>query len=103
MPHPRANGPSRNTSTERDIADFHMGDFDPELSRGISLARMVLPEGELTRRFLFSWASLLAGISHLRLPRDSTRRRDLLIKWLDDNYDVLHPFVTLFQLVPEED
>jgi hypothetical protein len=101
MPHPKPNGPSRTTTSERDIADFHLGDFNPELSRGMSLARMVLPEGELTRRLLFSWASLLAGISHLRLPRDSTRRRDLLIKWLDENYDTLEPFVHLFELVPD--
>jgi hypothetical protein len=101
MTHPRSNGPSRTTTSERDIAEFQLGDFNPELSRGMSLARMVLPEGELTRRILFSWATLLAGLAHLRLPRNSTRRRDLLIKWLDDNYDELKPFATLCQMVPD--
>jgi hypothetical protein len=88
--------------SERDIAELNLGDFVPDNSRGMILARRFLPEGEMTRRLLFSCASLLAGIAHQRLPRDSTRRRDLLIKWLDDNYDVLRPYVDFFQLIPED-
>jgi hypothetical protein len=94
--------PSRTTMTEHDVAQVHLGNFNADGSRGMTLARMILPEGELTRRLLFSLASLLAGISHQRLPRDSTRRRDLLVKWLDDNCDLLSPYIPLFELVPED-
>ena len=83
---------------EREIADLRLGTFIAEGSRGMQLLQRIYPRGELTRRSLYSFASLLAALSGVKLARDFTRRKDLLIKWLDDNYDDLEPYSRFFVL-----
>lgn len=83
---------------EREIADLRLGTFIAEGSRGMQLLQRIYPRGELTRRSLYSFASLLAALSGIKLARDFTRRKDLLIKWFDDNYDELEPYSRFFVL-----
>ncbi|OHT11003.1 hypothetical protein TRFO_19497 [Tritrichomonas foetus] len=81
----------RSVANEKDIARILLGDFKPEGSRGLQLLRMVAPK-DITRESLIALCKSLSFFSHIRLERNYTRRRDLLIKWCDDNYDSLLPF-----------
>jgi hypothetical protein len=91
----------RGTMSERNIADFWQGHFKAEGSRGEALLREFCPDGDMTRRSLYTFASLLASVAGVPLSRDLTRRRDLLVKWVDDNCDALRPYLSFFRLTPE--
>ena len=93
--------PNRSLMSEKQIADFRQGRFVPDGSRGKSLLEN-LYDGELTRRSLYSFTTLLAALAGIKLPRDFTRRKDLLIKWLDDNYDKVQPYAQFFKLYPQQ-
>jgi hypothetical protein len=85
--------PSPCRSTEHDRADYHQGDFAACGSRGLQLIREKFPVGLLSRRLLLSFATIVSGLSNRRLPRDFTRRQILLLKWLDQEYDAIKPYV----------
>jgi hypothetical protein len=86
--------------TERDIADATLGNFHAENSRAAQRLGRMYPHGDLTRRSLYSFASLLGALAGVKLPRDFTRRKDLLLKWFDDNFDALEPYLRFFDLDP---
>ena len=92
--------PNRATMKEREIADLRLGTFVAEGSRGMELLQRIYPSGELTRRSLYSFASLIAALSGIKLGRDYTRRKELLIKWFDENYYALEPYSKFFVLEP---
>jgi hypothetical protein len=91
---------NRANMSERDIADFRLGGFRAERSRAAERLRELYPYGDLTRRSLYSLASLLSALSDVKLPRDFTRRKELLVKWFDDNFDALETFLRFFELDP---
>jgi hypothetical protein len=86
--------------SERDIANFRLGDFHAESSRAAQKLRTLYPHGDLTRRSLCSFASLVSALADVKLARDFTRRRELLIKWFEDNYEALEPYLAFFELDP---
>jgi hypothetical protein len=86
--------------TERDIADLRLGDFQANESRAAQKLGILYPHGELTRRSLYSFASLVATLAGVKLPRDYTRRKDLLLKWFDDNFETVEPYLRFFDLDP---
>jgi hypothetical protein len=90
--------PNRALMRERDIADFRLGGFHAEGSRAARRLRAMFPQGELTRRSLYSFASLVGALGGVTLPRDFTRRKELLVKWFDDNFDALEPYLGFFRL-----
>jgi hypothetical protein len=92
--------PNRSVMTEHDIADARLGDFNPEGSRGEAIVRQIYPEGELTRRSLYSFASVLSALANVPLQRDLTRRKSLLVKWFDEHYSTLEPFMVFITLRP---
>jgi hypothetical protein len=53
---------------------------------------------ELTRAITITIAGVLSIRANVPLPRGATRKRDLVIKWLDDNFDGLSPFAPLINL-----
>jgi hypothetical protein len=97
------NSPSvtnRASMTERNIAEFQLDAFQPESSRAAQRLRVFYPHGDLTRRALCSFATVLAVLAGVTLPRDLTRRRNLLMKWFDDHFDALEPYLQFFELDP---
>jgi hypothetical protein len=91
---------NRASMTERDIAELRLGDFHSETSRAARRLRELFPFGELTRRSLYSFATLIGALADVKLNRDFTRRRELLIKWFDDNFDALEPYLGFFEFDP---
>jgi hypothetical protein len=86
--------------SERDIAELRLGVFQAASSRAAHRLRLMYPHGDLTRRALYSFASLLSFLTGVKLARDFSRRKDLLVKWLDDNFDTLEPYLQFFELDP---
>jgi hypothetical protein len=72
--------------------------FKPEGSRGEALLRQLCPQGELSRRSLYSVVSILSAITGIPLERDMTRRKGLLVKWLDQHCDFVEPFLKFIEL-----
>jgi hypothetical protein len=85
--------------TEREVADFRLGQFSATGSRGLDFLRQAFPTGELTRRSMYSLATVLAALASVRLERDFARRKELLIKWFDDNLEALEPFLPFVELI----
>jgi hypothetical protein len=85
--------------SERAIADLRLGTFSSQGSRGLEMLHRMFPSGEMTRRAMYSFASILGALANVRLERDFSRRKDLLVKWFDDNYDVLEPFLHFVELI----
>jgi hypothetical protein len=86
--------------SERAVADARLDGFTVDGSRGQALVRRIYPRGELTRRSLYSFASILSALAGVALQRDMTRRKSLLVKWLDMNCDLLEPYLTFVELIP---
>jgi hypothetical protein len=42
--------------------------------------------------------SVLAALTHIRHERDFGRRKDLLLKWVNDNCDALDPHAAFIKL-----
>jgi hypothetical protein len=93
--------PLRGRISEQELADFNQGSFMAEGSRGLSLIREKFPDGFLSRRLLLSFATIISGLANRPLPRDLTRRQILLLKWLDDGYDALKPYMQFVTIVQD--
>jgi hypothetical protein len=78
--------------TEHDTAEFLLGDFQASTSRTVEQLREIYPHGTWTRDSLSSFATVIGTIAGVRVGRNFTRRKDLLIKWFEDHYDVLEPY-----------
>jgi hypothetical protein len=87
----------RENMTEKQIANVRQGSFEAQGSRGAQLIAQICPI-DLTRRSLYSLVSVLSALADVRFERDFGRRKDLLIKWVDDNYDALAPWAPFIQL-----
>jgi hypothetical protein len=81
----------RSQLSEKEIADRHLGDFKAEESRGLALLNRIYPKTAMTRHSMSALAVILSNVFDIPLERDSSRRKDLLIKWFDDHYDKLEP------------
>jgi hypothetical protein len=85
--------------TERAIAEMRLGEFSAQGSRGLQLLQQMFPRSDMTRRSMYSLATILGALANVPLERDFSRRKELIIKWFDDNYDALEPFLRFIELV----
>jgi hypothetical protein len=84
---------------ERAIADAKLDGFHEDGSRGQALLERIYPGGHLTRRALYSFLSIISALAGVPLERHMTRRRSLLVKWLDVNYDCLEPYIKFVEFI----
>jgi hypothetical protein len=70
---------------------MRLGSFDAQGSRGQRLLSELWPDCGITRQSLYSFASLIGA-----LACDVIRRKDLLVKWLTDNFNELQLFLGMF-------
>jgi hypothetical protein len=80
---------------------MHLGKFNPEGSDGLSFLLSLCPCRNLTRESFIILAQVFSILTSISFPRDFSRRRDLVIKWFDDNLDQIRPFSPLFILEAE--
>lgn len=87
---------------ERSEVDERLRGFDMEHCQ----AYRELEKRNLARRThaaLLSIAQVIAKCLNLNIDRESRRRKKLLIKWYDDNLDVVLPALDKLELVFESD
>jgi hypothetical protein len=89
---------SRGLHKEKDVADALTGTFNPSESRGLHLIERLSAGKELSREQMIGLAHIFSVLAKIDFPRDFTRRRDLLVKWFDDHFEVLEPFATVIHL-----
>ena len=77
--------------SESKRADAMLGNFDAKKSRGYQFILGILSE-PISLSSLISLATIISFLSGIPFSRDYTRRKDLVIKWFDDNYDDIFPF-----------
>lgn len=87
--------------TEREISKLHLGPFTAEGSPGLTFLESLSPGHSLTQESLIIIARICSIISGVRLPRDFTRRRDLVIKWFNDHLEMIQPVGRLLKLEVE--
>lgn len=85
---------------EKDRANDLQGDFRLDGTRAEEFLHSQVPGGRIDRKQLCRYLQILGLISGVKLPRDYTRRRALLFKWIDDNYDLLSPYMKFITLAP---
>lgn len=77
--------------SERDIVKMKLGDFQPKGSAGEQFLKRLSPN-ELSLRAVQSIVKTLSILCDTYMDRDTMRKRDLLIKWITDNYDKVSNF-----------
>jgi hypothetical protein len=88
----------RRHNSEREVAIQHLGTFDAENSRAWGFLVKLANGHELVKKHLIDVAKIFATISGIQLPRDYTRRLDLIVKWFDVNLADLEPLSTIIKL-----
>jgi hypothetical protein len=88
----------RRHNSEREVANQHLGDFEAENSRAYDFLIKLADGHEIVKRNLIDIAKIFATISGIPLPRDYTRRLDLIIKWFDVHLADLEPLSTIIKL-----
>jgi len=88
----------RRHNSEREVAIQHLGNFDAENSRAWQFLVKLADGHELVKKHLVDVAKIFATISGIQLPRDYTRRSDLVVKWFDVNLARLEPLAAIIKL-----
>jgi hypothetical protein len=95
--------------SRRDLAEgmracILLGDFESERSRAWELLDRMSAQ-TFSRQALISLASIFSLLIDVPLKRDYTRRKDLIVKWLDMNYEAVEPwvpYITVEHMEPRE-
>jgi hypothetical protein len=97
---PRTTGTklSRRIYSEKVVAEALMDSFQAAESRGWQLLTRMTRGRGLPREQMIQIARIFSLLAGIDLPRAFTRRRDLVVKWFDDNFEVLEPFMTVIHL-----
>lgn len=72
--------------SEKDIVRLKLGDFQPRGSVGEQFLKRLSPFN-LSLRAVQSIVKTLSVICDTHVERDTMRKRDLLIKWISENYE----------------
>jgi hypothetical protein len=96
-----AEQPRRSRNTELEIAKWRQGDFQADGSSGARLIEGVAGGGKLSREMMIRVAQLFSDLSGIPFQRDWTRRRDLIVKWVDDHSQALQPLADIISVVVE--
>lgn len=92
---------TRHHSTEKDVAQSLQGSFEIKNSRGLKLIEELFNNRQfdtISRNSLLSLTIILSTLTQIPFPRNFSRRKALIVKWFDTNYDILSqtkPFVNL--------
>jgi hypothetical protein len=92
MNHFLAPGPAQEGSGEKERISGRLGDFNAKDSSAWK---------EITRRFgknlkqpeLLSMANVVASNAGIKLDRDARRRKTVLLKWFEENWTVIQPYL----------
>jgi hypothetical protein len=84
--------------TDREASRRLLGDFDARSSAAWQVLMKMTRGASLVKHNLTKLVMLMSDVSGIRLPRDFTRRSDLMVKWIDMNLAKLEPLTTVFEV-----
>lgn len=89
------------TEFERNKLTDRLSNFDFVRSRAW---KVIKQKGwdTLNQKELLSIASILASKCNISLDREAKRRKPILVKWFDENFDIIAPIFNCIQLEYEE-
>ena len=81
--------PSRREFSEKAIAHKMLDGFVAEGSKGEELIFQIIGQqiNQISLKALISITNLISILVQIDFPRNYKRRRDLIIKWYDDNHE----------------
>jgi hypothetical protein len=93
---------SSSVQQEREIISQRVGSFSTRESRPW---KYLQGRGldQLSSKELLGIAHVLAKETNLQIDREARRRKGMLVKWMDDNWDVIFPVFPTLQLLFSED
>jgi hypothetical protein len=68
---------------ERRASDILQGEFNPKNSRVLAVLEKLTPDASLDRLSLVALTKVIGAVIGVKMPRNFTRRRSLILKWLD--------------------
>lgn len=89
---------NRGNSSEKETADFLQGSFIVQNSKGLDLLKSISNE-DLKNKSIENLCCILSIFINKPFPRNFRRRKSLMIKWIDDYYDLCEPYVNQLQFV----
>jgi hypothetical protein len=96
---PRINQISqRGTFSEREVSNQHLGDFKSTGSLGKRFTDKIGCGVVWKKAELITLANICSEIANLRFPRDYKRNRELVYKWLSDNYLAIEPLMNVIRI-----
>jgi hypothetical protein len=84
--------------SEREVSSKHLADFQSRGSLGEKFAERIAPGMVWDKKRLIVLGITCSNITSLQFPRDFTRTRELVYKWLTDNYSTIEPLAALLRL-----
>lgn len=91
---------NRREDSEREVTRKHLGDFKSKGSLGESLVQQISPEipVDWTKHALTALGLTFSNTTGEPFHRDFMRGRELIYKWLTDNYDKFRPLVPMIRI-----
>lgn len=87
----------QNLNYDRRKADSRLGDFDPKNSKiWKKICNKFSPN--LSQNELVSLAEIIASNVKIKVDREARRRKEVLIKWFDENSEKIDPFINIIHL-----
>lgn len=86
---------SRKNNSEKVVAHNLLNGFKAEGSRGeILIEKLMQTQIKKTSRVgLIQLGSILGDLIGKKFPRNFKRQRDLVVKWFEDNEELIDPFI----------
>lgn len=83
---------SRAKNSEKVISMNLLGNFNSQGSRGKNLIEEIVgfPLQQISRNGLIGIATVVGSLIHKDFPRNYSRKKDLIVKWFDDNCEQIN-------------
>lgn len=92
---------SRKINTEKEVANNLLDGFIARGSKGELLIERVIgiKINQITLTGLTQIAKFISELSDTKFPRNYKRKKDLIVKWFDDNHDIIESYISNIQIV----
>lgn len=87
----------RGTSSEKEIADAILSDFNAKKSKAFKLLKLTSID-DIDNISLGKLCYALSICIEQKIPRNYKRRKELMIKWIDDYYDLCLKYIKYIKI-----
>lgn len=92
---------SRKNNTEKEVAQNLLDNFIAKGSKGEALIEKIigLKINQISLTGLIQISRLVSELADIKFPRNYKRKKDLIIKWFDDNSSIIDLYRNNIQVV----